>query len=150
MIDKDSIDTVASATNAVGEIIKAAGDSQEAKQAGSNIGKAAVTITAAINNCLLPIAAVNYVFEKARFYFNNFFQTDIKAATADIPEEDLIEPKPSIAAPALQALAFAHEEPDLKDLYLKLLAVSCRMISTKAGWAFEEFLLSMAHARSFK
>jgi hypothetical protein len=150
MIDKDSIDTVASATNAVGEIIKAAGDSQEAKQAGSNIGKAAVTITAAINNCLLPIAAVNYGFEKARFYFNNFFQTDIKAATADIPEEDLIEPKPSIAAPALQALAFAHEEPDLKDLYLKLLA--CAMDSrnsSKAHPAFVEIIRQLT-ARSFK
>lgn len=49
----------ATATTAVGELIRAAGDSAEAKEAGVQIGKVAVTLTKALNNCLLPIAAVN-------------------------------------------------------------------------------------------
>lgn len=135
---KDDVEVAATATQVVGELIKAAGDSDEAKQAGQNIGKAAVTLTAAINNCLLPIAAVNFAFAKAKDYFGGLFQSDIAEATTKIPPGDLIEPKPSIAGPALQALAFSHDEPDLKDLYIQLLATS--MDSRNAGQAHPAFV----------
>jgi hypothetical protein len=36
----------------------------------------------------------------------------------------LVEPKASIAGPALQGLAFTHEEPNLKEMYLSLLATA--------------------------
>ena len=39
-----------------------------------------------------------------------------------IPEEHRVAPKPSIAAPAMQGLAFSLDEPELKKLYLDLLA----------------------------
>lgn len=123
-MEKDDMEVASTATQMVGELIKAAGDSPEAKQAGQNIGRVAVTLTAALDNCLLPIAAVNFAFAKAKTYFGGFFQEDIAAATSEIPAEALIEPKASLAGPALQALAFNHEEPDLKDLYIKLLATS--------------------------
>lgn len=135
---KDEIEMAETATQVVGGLIKAAGDSDEAKQAGQNIGKAAVTVTAAINNCLLPIAAVNFAFAKAEEYFRGKFSKDIAEATTGIPPEDLIEPKPSIAGPALQALAFSHDEPDLKDLYIKLLATS--MDSRNASQAHPAFV----------
>ena len=41
----------------VGEILKAAGDNPNAKEAGNNLGKSALTITETINNALLPLAA---------------------------------------------------------------------------------------------
>lgn len=123
-MEKDDLESVSTATQVVGELIKAAGDSPEAKQAGQNIGRVAVTLTAAIDNCLLPIAAVNFAFARAKDYFGGLFQKDIAAATSEIPAEALIEPKPSLAGPALQGLAFSHDEPDLKDLYIKLLATS--------------------------
>ncbi|AFK69769.1 hypothetical protein A210_01175 [Pseudomonas putida SJTE-1] len=123
-MEKDDLESASTATQVVGELIKAAGDSPEAKQAGQNIGRVAVTLTAAIDNCLLPIAAVNFAFARAKDYFGGLFQKDIAAATSEIPAEALIEPKPSLAGPALQGLAFSHDEPDLKDLYIKLLATS--------------------------
>lgn len=114
----------ATATTAVGELIRAAGDSAEAKEAGVQIGKVAVTLTKALNNCLLPIAAVNYAFDRAKGYFASTFGDDLKEATKHIPAEALVEPKPSLAGPALQGLAFSHEEPPLKSLYLELLATA--------------------------
>ncbi len=141
MIEKEDIEAVASATTAVGELIRVAGETHEAKQAGQNIGRAAVTLTAALNNCLLPIAAVNFGFDRARQYFGNLFQTDIAKATEKIPVEALIEPKASVAGPALQALAFSHDEPDLKDLYIRLLATSMdSRCASKAHPAFVEIL----------
>ena len=135
---KDDVEVAATATQVVGDLIKAAGDSPEAKQAGQNIGRVAVTLTAAIDNCLLPIAAVNFAFAKAKDYFGGKFQKDIATATSEIPAEALVEPKPSLAGPALQALAFSHDEPNLKDLYIHLLATS--MDSRNAEQAHPAFV----------
>src|SRR4051812_17388195 len=100
----------------LGEVIKAAGDNPDVKAAGAQLGKTALTITKTINNALLPLAAVNFAFEKAKAYFAGPFQDDMAEKAASIPEEDIIEPKASIAGPALQGLAFAHEEANLKAL----------------------------------
>ena len=108
----------------VGEIIKAAGDNPQVKEAGVNLGQTALTITKTINNALLPLAAINFAFDKARVYFAEKFQSDLSAKAATIPVECLVEPKASIAGPALQGLAFTHEEPNLKDMYLSLLATA--------------------------
>ncbi|MFG0396392.1 DUF4393 domain-containing protein [Pseudomonas sp. zbq_4] len=153
MIDKADVEVAETATVAVGELIKAAGDTPEAKKAAQNIGRAAVTLTAAINNCLLPIAAVNFGFEKAKQYFGRKFQEDIAEATKDVPLESLIEPKPSLAGPALQALAFSHDELDLKDLYIKLLATSMdNRCASRAHPAFVEMLrqLTAKEARALQ
>lgn len=153
MIDKDDVEAAGTATTAVGELIRAAGDTPEAKQAGQNVGRAAVTLTAALNNCLLPIAAVNFAFDKAKQYFGGLFQKDIAEATAEIPIEALVEPKPSLAGPALQALSFSHDEPDLKALYIKLLATSMDSRSaSQAHPAFVEILrqLTAKEARTLK
>lgn len=118
----DSLGKVERTVGAVAKIIEVTKDSPEAKQAASNLGKTAVTITSALNNCLLPIAAVNYGIEKAKIYFQERFANDLAEKTASIAEENLIEPKSSIAAPILQGIAFTHEEPNLKEMYLSLLA----------------------------
>ena len=106
----------------IAEIIKAAGESPNVKEAGQELGKTALTLTKAINTVLLPIAAVNFAFDKARRYFEEEFQLDIVEKSAKIPPEKIIEPKASIAGPALQGLAFSHEEQNLKEMYLNLLA----------------------------
>lgn len=120
----DPIKDVREGASALGELIKIAGDSPDAKQASRNIGKTAVIITQTVNNCLLPLAAVNFAVEKARSYFQERFPNEMQAKAANIPQEKLIEPKAAIAGPALQALAFAHEEENLREMYLELLAKS--------------------------
>ena len=115
------------------KFVDLAAKSPELTEAGQTVAKSTLTIAKAVDNCLLPIAAVNFAFDKAREYFKNTFQKDLEEATRDIPADNLIEPKASVAAPALQGLAFSHEEPDLKIMYLKLLSTA--MDGRKAGSA---------------
>lgn len=138
MSSDENLERTSTAVAVIGDLIKAAGESPEGKRAASNIGKVAVTVTGFVNNLLLPIAAVNYGFEKAHRYFNSNFQSDLEAAAKGIPPADLVEPKASIAAPALQGLAFSHEEPELKQLYLQLLATT--MDGRKAASAHPAFV----------
>lgn len=129
----------------VGEILKAAGNNPQVKEAGQNLGQTAVTITKAINNALMPLAAVNFAFDKARNYFAERFQQDISAKTAAIPPEQVVEPKPSIAGPALQGLAFTHEEPNLKEMYLSLIATSMDgRVAANAHPAFVEVIRQLS------
>lgn len=118
----DPLGSAKTGVEILGEVIKLAGDDPNVKKAGGELGKTALTITRTINNALLPLAAVNFAFEKARKYFAERFDQDIQEKAAHIPPEELIEPKASVAGPALQGLAFAHEEEGLKNLFLELLA----------------------------
>ncbi|WP_165787401.1 DUF4393 domain-containing protein [Citrobacter portucalensis] len=90
--------------------------------ASKNFGESAVIISKTIKNCLLPLAAVNFGIDKAKRYFEERFKIDLEEKIQSIPAENIVEPKASIAGPALQNLAFSHEEPDLKDMYLNLIS----------------------------
>lgn len=122
----------------VSDLVKAAADSPEGKEAAKNLGQTAVTVTKLVNNVLLPVAAVNFAFDRAREYFQNKFAVDLTTKTAKIPPEHVVEPKASVAGPALQGLAFAHEEPQLKDLFLELIASA--MDGRKANTAHPAFV----------
>lgn len=125
----------------VADLIKIAGDDPQVREAAKNLGKTAVTITRTINTALLPLAAVNFAFDKAREYFSGRFQSDLLDRTRDIPLESIGDPKPSVAGPALQGLAFTHEEPTLKSMYLSLIATSMdRRASQNAHPAFVEII----------
>jgi hypothetical protein len=106
----------------LGEVVRVAGDNPHVREAGCELGKAVLTVTKTINNCLLPLAAFNFGVEKAKKYFAEQFPNDMARKAAKIPAEEIVEPKASIAGPALQGLAFCHEEQDLKEMYLNLLA----------------------------
>ena len=141
MSSEDPLTTAKTGVALVGEIIKAAGDSPQVKEAAGNLGQTAVTLTKTINNALLPLAAINFAFDKARVYFNGKFQQDLSDRAAKIPPDAIVEPKASIAGPTLQGLAFTHEEPSLKDMYLNLLATSMDgRISATAHPAFVEII----------
>ncbi|MFT4196735.1 MAG: DUF4393 domain-containing protein [Pseudoxanthomonas sp.] len=132
------IDKAKASVEIIGEVIRLAGDDPQVKQAAGELGKTAVTITKTINNALLPLAAVNFAFDKARKYFSEKFELDIQEKAKKIPSESLIEPKASVAGPALQALAFVHEEDALKDLFLELIAGA--MDARKASIAHPAFV----------
>lgn len=124
MQDDDPIKVAKEGVSLVAEVIKAAGDNPQVKEAAGNLGQTAVTLTKTINNVLVPLAAINFAFDKARAYFSGKFQEDIAEKAQAIPPEHVVEPKASIAGPTLQGLAFTHEEPNLKEMYLNLLATS--------------------------
>lgn len=124
MSEEDPIKVAHEGVSLVVEVIKAAGDNPQVKEAASNLGQTAVTLTKTINNVLVPLAAINFAFDKARTYFSGKFQQEIAAKAEAIPAEHIVEPKASIAGPTLQGLAFTHEEPNLKEMYLNLLATA--------------------------
>jgi hypothetical protein len=124
MSDDNPVSAARTLVEVVGEVLKAAGDDPQVKLAGSELGKTAVTITTAINNILLPIAAVNFAFKKARDYFEKRFTEDFEEKVNRIPAEEVIEPRASLAGPILQGIAFSHDETNLKDMYLNLLAAA--------------------------
>jgi len=133
--------------------VKCAANNPHVKQAGSNLGKTAVTVTETINNVLLPLAAVNYAFNKAKVYFSERFQKELKEKTSSIPPEHIVEPKASIAGPTLQGLAFSHEEANLKDMYLSLLATSMdNRVAAEVHPAFVKIIkqLDSEEAQMFK
>ena len=118
------INDLKTGADVLGQVIKLAGDDPAVKQSGRELGKSALTLTKAINNVLLPLAALNYGIDKARAYFADNFTDDLAEKAARITTENLVEPKPSIAGPALQGLAFVHEEAELRERFLELLAAA--------------------------
>lgn len=112
------------------DLMELAKNDDNTKTASKNFGESAVIISKTVRNCLLPLAAVNFGIEKAKLYFEKNFKKDLEEKTQSIPAENIVEPKASIAGPALQGLAFCHEEVNLKEMYLNL--VSSAMNSDKA------------------
>jgi hypothetical protein len=70
-------------------------------------------------------------------YFKTRFQSDLEEKLAGVPQDEVIEPKPSLAGPILQGLAFSHDEHMLKEMYLRLLASA--MNKTEAANAHPAF-----------
>ncbi|TVO62618.1 DUF4393 domain-containing protein [Denitromonas ohlonensis] len=124
MTANDPLEVAKGSVSLVAEVVKVAGDSPQVREAANNLGQTAVTLTQTINNVLVPLAAINFAFDKARAYFSDKFRQDIAAKAEAIPAECIVEPKASIAGPTLQGLAFTHEEKNLKEMYLNLLATA--------------------------
>lgn len=107
--------TLISAINAVKE-------TEAGREAGNELGKTAVTLTKTVNNVLLPLAAVNFAFDKAREYFDGKFHQELNEKTSSIPPEELQEPRAFIAGPALQGMSFSVDDDQLRNLYLNLIS----------------------------
>jgi Abortive infection alpha len=78
-------------------------------------------------------------------YFEDTFPEEMAAKITDIPDENLITPPASVAVPALQGLSYTFEEPNLKELYLNLLATASDDRRTdQAHPAFAEIIKQLA------
>lgn len=81
------------------------------------------------------------LFGVPREYFATNFENEMADRLADVPDEDLIAPKLSVAGPTVQGIAFTVEEPDLKAMYLNLLATaSDKRVEASAHPAFAEVI----------
>ena len=86
-----------------------------------------------------------------RQYFQNEFFDDMAERLADVPEEELVTPRTSVAGPAMLGLGFTVEEPQLKAMYLNLLAAaSDKRVQASAHPSFAEVIkqLSASEAES--
>lgn len=104
-----------------------------------------ISVLSNVDNVLMPLAAINFAFDRARNYFNSAFRRDLEEKTSYIPLEHVIEPKAAIAGPAIQGLAFTNEEPSLKDMFLSLIATSMDgRVADAAHPAFVEVIKQIA------
>lgn len=110
------------AGNAFGELVKLGKESPEAREAGAYAAKSVKIIAQAIHTVLLPLAAANYGAQRFADYMRSRFAPELQERLDSVPEENIIEPRAVLAGPALDALVYAHEDDDLRRLYLSLLA----------------------------
>ncbi|WP_129782883.1 DUF4393 domain-containing protein [Promicromonospora panici] len=118
--------------SAIGASAKLGGDAEEKKQL-SEIAKdsKALEVAAqaradrvairqmALTKLLSPLA--NWVGYRSE-YFEKQFNKDLAEKLADTPEDQLVSPSPVVAAQAMEGLSYSLDEPELKDMYLNLLA----------------------------
>lgn len=60
----------------------------------------------------------------SKSYFEHQFAEDMLSRVAEIPAENMRTPRPSVAVPAMIGLGYSYDEPDLRDMYLNLLATA--------------------------
>lgn len=103
------------------ELLTAAKDSPHIADAANNYAKRIAIRQAILTRMYMPIAKL---FGVANEYFEDDFDRDMAEKLKDVPEENLVPPKASLAAPAMQHLGFSLDEPNLKEMYLNLLATA--------------------------
>lgn len=101
------------------ELVAAAKDTKTFKQAAHIRAKRVAVKEAVFLQLFRPIRKLIGLSAE---YFEHNFEDDMRGRIEAIPEEHRVAPQPIIAAPAMQGLAFSLDEPDLKKLYLDLLA----------------------------
>lgn len=82
-------------------------------------------------------------------YFDSRFAEDLAAKTHHIPEERAREPRASVAFPAMQGLGYTLDEPELKEMYLNLLATAVDdRLDRYAHPAFAEVIKQLSPAEA--
>ncbi len=124
-----SDDPTEQAKNAVAVLATLAETAQsnpDMKNAAKSLARSVNHLATTIEVCLLPFAAISFTYQKAKNYFNEKFAEDLTEVIGEVPQEQIIEPQASIAAPLLQNLAYAVDQASLKKMYLTLLGNSMR------------------------
>ncbi|MBI2244828.1 MAG: DUF4393 domain-containing protein [Nocardioides sp.] len=81
----------------------------------------------------------------SRDYFENTFSDELAEKLAEVPEDQVQSPPPNVAVPAMQALGYSLEEPNLKEMYLNLLAnASDKRKATGTHPAFSDVIKQLA------
>lgn len=75
-----------------------------------------------MNKLFAPLARL--VNMKADYFDGDEFAEDMARKTAHLGEDRIVEPKANVAAQAMQGLGFSLDDPDLKEMYLNLLATA--------------------------
>jgi hypothetical protein len=122
MIDNESKETNVKATiDAVTGLITAIPIYQDTLQpSAKQIGKSLETVAKTVNIALAPIKALVWGYEK----IEKFITERVSEKLENVAPENIVSPPPSIAGPAIEALRFAGEDINLRELYANLLASS--------------------------
>src|SRR5687768_5912365 len=123
-------------------IVEAVPVYQDAVQpAAKEIGKALQTVGKAVNVALAPLSVLVWGYER----ISDYVAKRVTEKLADTPADQIVSPSPLIAGPAMEALRFAGEEPDLREMYATLLASAMdRRTASRAHPAFVEIIKQLS------
>lgn len=105
----------------VPDVIRSASDAVQANipETAKQADGALSTVVGFFNNVVLhPIKVANLTFK----YKLEKFEKDLQDKIKDVPSENLQVPPTMIAGPALEALRYAYDEKELREMYENLLA----------------------------
>lgn len=88
--------------------------------AAQEVGKALQTVAKTVHVILAPVSALVWGYDQVK----EFVSTKVAERLKNVPPENLVTPKPNVAAPALEALRYTGHESSLSDLYANLLATA--------------------------
>lgn len=110
-------------TSLVPDVIKSASDAVQANlpETAKQTDGVISTVVEFFNNVVLfPVKKANLTFKHKL----EQFEDDLRKKTASIPDENFQAPPVMIAGPTLEALRYAYDEEELRELYENLLASS--------------------------
>lgn len=107
---------------------------EEFLPAAQQAGKALDTVGRAVNVALSPVLGMVWAGEQLK----TFVADRVMKKLAKTPPEQIAQPKTSVVAPALEAVRFKGEEPELQDLFANLIAAA--MDKRMAARVFPHFV----------
>lgn len=134
--------TMGEVVNAVAELAKSVPIYQDAIQpAAKEAGKSLHLVTRAVNAALTPVEGLVWGVERIR----DFVRERVASKLENVPPEEVQQPKPHIAVPAIEALRYTGEESELSELYANLLATSMdRATAYRAHPSFVDMIKNMS------
>lgn len=140
--DNENGGLVGETAKAVAELAKSVPIYQDAIQpAAKEAGKSLLLVTRAVNAALTPVEGLVWGVEKIR----GFVRERVAEKLSNVPPDEVQEPKPHIAVPAIEALRYTGAESDLAELYANLLATSMdKATAYRAHPAFVDMIKSMS------
>ena len=142
MTEKENKDgSIAEIAKAIGEIVDNVPIYQDAIQpAAKEVGKTLQIVVQTVNAALTPIEGLIWGVDKIR----DFVRERISTKLENVPPNEIQQPKPHIAVPAIDALRYTGSEEDLSELYANLLATSMdRATAYRAHPGFVDMIKNM-------
>ncbi|HEY4325368.1 MAG TPA: DUF4393 domain-containing protein [Mucilaginibacter sp.] len=84
------------------------------------LGKAFGTVLGTINLALMPLEQAIWNYQTT----SQWLHKDLAERLKDVSAEKIITPKASIVGPAIDSLKFLGEEPDLRNMFAKLISTA--------------------------
>jgi hypothetical protein len=118
---------------------------EHSKGAGENFGKAALGISkiakGTVETCLAPFNFVIWGYDRIK----NDFIPLVAKKLQNVPKEQIQTPKTNLAGPAIEALRFSAQEPELQNMFANLLATAMdKQTSGDAHPSFVEIIKQLS------
>ncbi len=142
MSEEKRAGTIKDAADATRGILEAVPAYQDAIQpAARELGRSIEVIAKTVRVALAPLSALVWGYDQISDYLDRRLSERFR----NIPRERIQTPRASVAGPAVEALRFSAQDPDLREMYAKLLGTAMdRNTATLAHPAFVETIRQLS------